>query len=246
MTMLAQRAQLAVNGRFKQDYRHVVLQMSGVLSYFRCHEASGALTCEKAAGDGTASDAPTSYQTAGPLLRGKTYGIGNTGVNDRIATGWGGLVSNTFSWSWWAKPQGTIELIGESTNNNEVSAWSPEQQMFGATSSGSVGVQMGTNGVAVYEHGGGHYPARLVYAITLSGWNHFVVRISSKAPSLYINGVFRESKVASPLATLYPPVFIGSSGAYNDAGAGEVSEVVLFDHVLSQAEIDLLYNTGIQ
>jgi hypothetical protein len=114
-----------------------------------------------------------------------------------------------------------------------------QHYLFGAQHGGEngagVGLSAGTNGLSVYEHGSSYMPAVLVHdQPSPSGWCIVAVNYAARAPTLDVNGLVAGREQASPRAQVTAPVEIGN-GAYG-AFNGDVSEILLFDRSLSEAE----------
>jgi hypothetical protein len=105
----------------------------------------------------------------------------------------------------------------------------------GGASNAGVGVSIGTNGVSVYEHGGGYMPALLVHDQTLNGWNHIAVVYTAKQPSLYINGILVRTGITSARAACFPSARLGGAGyGYHQ---GDLDEFRIWSASRTQAEI---------
>jgi len=53
-----------------------------------------------------------------------------------------------------------------------------------ATGIADMGVAVGTNGVAVFEHADNYMPAMLLWQGTISGWTHVAIVYNNRTPSL--------------------------------------------------------------
>jgi hypothetical protein len=96
-----------------------------------------------------------------------------------------------------------------------------------------IGVSVGTNGVEVVQHGPCHFPVTLSYAATLSGWTHIAVVHNNNTPTLYVNGVFAKTGLAS----LYP-TFPNSSVSYGYGYfGGSIDNIRVWNVAKTQSEI---------
>lgn len=120
-----------------------------------------------------------------------------------------------------------------------VGGTSGQRYLFGARHGGDLdagmGLSVGTNGVAVYEHGSGYMPAvaashRAVgLGLTLVGVNY-----DAGQPTLEVQGLSARVGTASTRRYVTAPTEIGA-GAYG-AFAGEVFEILVFNRALDTAE----------
>ena len=165
---------------------------------------------------------------------------------------------NSFAVSIWAKTEHAITLYGESAygtmyDNNYLLY--PAQVHAGlnlpsAESGAGVGLAVGSNGVAVYEHTGWHLPVMLQYASEIgTGWNHYVVTISDNgSPVLYVNGQY----VRTGVDTGYPKIFAflrddkdvesGVGGGCYGHFRGGLDDLRIYNRALSAAEVKALYD----
>lgn len=114
-----------------------------------------------------------------------------------------------------------------------------QRYLFGAQHGGDLaagaGLSVGTNGVAVYEHGSGYMPALASYQGTPgNGWVVVTLNYSERRPLLAVQGVPVGNTVTSPRAEVTAPVEIGA-GAYGAFG-GDLAEVLMFDRSLTETE----------
>lgn len=128
----------------------------------------------------------------------------------------------------------------ETESDNGVGGTSGQRYLFGAWHGGDFnagsGVSMGTNGVAVIEHGSGYMPALASYSGALGDTFHVLaIRYDRKQPSLFIDGLLARVGVVSPRSLVTSPVEIGA-GAYG-AFAGEIAEVLIYQRSLNDLEL---------
>lgn len=158
-------------------------------------------------------------------------------------------ISNNFTMEFWVKPDRTIKT-GMSEANDGFDGISGQSYAvypdWYTTSSGETGagVSVGTNGIAIFEHADNYMPARLVYytSISSSVWTHIAVVYTNKKPSLYINGVWKETGSASPKDYVHPSSKLGDhTMAYGRFG-GYVDEFRIWDGSLDETTIANWYN----
>lgn len=140
-------------------------------------------------------------------------GIGEDLTGRSITTGFYPPVSNKFTIDFWVYPTGFIHLYSQKTNGIEGTqagfgyAVAPD---YGGSwgdpaLNAGVGVAVGKNGVAVYEHTAGYLPPTLVYPTILDGWTHIaVVHRKPNLPRLYINGHYVHAGLVSPITYTRP------------------------------------------
>lgn len=105
-----------------------------------------------------------------------------------------------------------------------------------------VGVAVGTNGVSVCEASDLYLPSLLIDNLPLAGWNHIAVVYRDSQPILYLNGVFEKAGCHSE--KIVHPVF--NLGGGGDLGRydGKLDDVRVYDHALTDAEVQVLANPG--
>ncbi len=90
------------------------------------------------------------------------------------------------------------------------------------------GISLGTNGVSVYEHGGGYLPAIAVYsgANNLSAPAVITVDYNNKTPTIFINGTSAQTGLTSTQDSIFPSrqFCSGAYGAFN----GNIGEIIVF------------------
>ncbi len=133
-----------------------------------------------------------------------------------------------------ARPTADIELpeamdkgIASTRRQNFAVKTEQGQKMFG-DGHVNMGVSVGRNGVAVWEHGARYLPPRIVAKAALSGATDVVVVYRRGAPTLYIDGQAAGTAAASAF-TVHPgrPVTF----------AGELTGLTLFARALTAAEV---------
>ena len=174
---------------------------------------------------------------------------------------------DNFSFECWVNPTGTIVLASQATSGTQ--GTSGERYVLYPTWGGSnnsitgpsnpdagAGLSVGTNGIAVYEHGASYLTPLLVWNGTVSGWTHIAVVYTNKQPSLYINGVFVKTGLTSLKSRVYPSLGQWAGNAYNLSGGigggnygyfnGQIDEFRLWNSSLPAATIFANYNKIIQ
>jgi hypothetical protein len=116
---------------------------------------------------------------------------------------------------------------------------SGQRWLFGARHGGDqdagVGISIGTNGIAVYEHGSGYMPALLAHVRHLGhGLQLLAVTYTGQQPSLDVQGLPVRTGLTSPRRQVWAPVDVGA-GDYGAFG-GDLIEVAVFDRPLSLEE----------
>ena len=174
------------------------------------------------------------YQQAGQ----DGYALGFDGTDDYIVVGTTGRPADTFSFGGWFKTPATHEIDPQETAgyggvNNQRYAFDPQH---GGDSNAGAGLSIGTNGIAVYEHGSDYMPATAVYETELGDdWNHIMIVYDNKQPTIYLNGRAVLTGFSSPRAIVNSPIqFGGMAYGYFE---GLMDEVRIYDRALSAAEI---------
>jgi hypothetical protein len=153
-------------------------------------------------------------------------------------------LSNDFSIDVWAKPDGAINLPAEATSGTPGTAAGNGYLVgpdyggaWGAWSNhAGMGLAVGVNGVAVYEHTGAHLPPTLVWPGFLHDWTHLAVVYSNKTPRLYVNGHCVRVGLRSVIDAVHPSAgqFGGHSyGVY----AGRAWHYRVWDRILTPAQV---------
>lgn len=174
---------------------------------------------------------------------------------------------NSFTFECWVNPTATIVLAPEATSGTQ--GTSGERYVLYPTWGGSnnsitgpgnpdagAGLSVGTNGIAVYEHGASYLTPLLVWNNAVSGWTHIAVVYVNKQPSLYVNGVFVKTGLTSIKNRVYPSLGQWPGNQYNLSGGigggnygyfnGQIDEFRLWNVSLSPSTISANYNKIIQ
>lgn len=115
-------------------------------------------------------------------------------------------VNNSFTYECWVKPEGLIRIVKESPKG--VTGTRGQGYIIGPghtkeDESAGIGLSIGINGIAVFEHTSNHLPALLVYQTTLTDWTHIAIVFKEKVPYLYINGEFKRKGIGSQKEFVY-------------------------------------------
>ena len=208
-----------------------------LVGWWKFEEASGTLFDQSDNhNDGTPFNGVL-YQQAGQV----GYALGFDGVDDYVTVGTTGRPSDTFSFGAWLKTSATHEIEAEATSgtggvNNQRYAFDPRH---GGEQNGGAGLSIGTNGIAVYEHGSNYMPTTAAYPTELGDdWNHVMVVYDNKLPTIYLNGREVHTGLESPREIVYAPFqFGGMTYGYFE---GVMDEVLIYNRALSAAEIKKL------
>ncbi|MEJ2701738.1 MAG: LamG domain-containing protein [Sedimentisphaerales bacterium] len=208
-----------------------------LVGWWRFEEASGTLFDETSNhNDGTPVNGVL-YQQAGQV----GYALGFDGVDDYVTVGTTGRPSDTFSFGAWLRTSSTHEIEAEATTgtggtSNQRYAFDPRH---GGDQNGGAGLSVGTNGIAVYEHGSNYMPTTAAYPTDLGDdWNHIMVVYKDKVPTIYLNGRAVHTGLKSPREIVYAPIqFGGMTYGYFE---GLMDEVRIYNRALSAAEMKRL------
>jgi predicted CxxxxCH...CXXCH cytochrome family protein len=223
------------NGVWSNYSTETTFTTNNLISEWHLDEGSGA-TAADSFGSNTGTIRNGAVWDGTTAFLGKAL-IFNGSNNDVIWTYSAGIPANNFTLEAMVKATTIHEIDAESTIST--AGTSGQRYLFGANQSGSdggAGVSVGTNGISVYEHGGGYMPPLAVYSGSLGTvWNHIVVTYTNKQPRIYLNGVLARTGLTSPKTNIYAPTAIGG-GAYGFF-PGTIDEVRIYGNALSDAEI---------
>lgn len=168
--------------------------------------------------------------TGGPLTQGADYS----------------RIFNNFTIFIVAQATNSINVISES--NSGIMGLSGQRYLLwpsGCSYSSSCvtsGVSFGTNGVAVFEHGGSYLPA-LLFSSQSSGAQVVInVDYRERTPSLFVNGDFVKTGLTSSRNPVSAPAWIGGQPAAYGFFQGLVGEYIIFSRRLTSEERDLVNN----
>ena len=205
-----------------------------LVGWWKLEEASGDLMDSSDKGNhGTFNG--TLYQQPGV----EGYALGFNGVSDRLKCGDNGRPSNTFSFGAWIKTTVPHEVDSEADQYGGVNGqhYAVESRFQGANA--GAGLSVGTNGIAVYEHGDNYMPGVAVYEGEIGeDWNHIMVVYDKKQPTIYLNGkAVRTGQVSTRPEIIAPRRFGGMAYGFFE---GVMDEIQVYSRALTQAEIGSL------
>ncbi|PGZ95831.1 hypothetical protein COE51_19420, partial [Bacillus pseudomycoides] len=147
-------------------------------------------------------------------------------------------IRNSFTYEFWVKPESTIQIPREASSG--ITGISGQRYVIGPGHAGArenagVGVSIGTNGIAVYEHTTNYLSALLVFPVSIIDWTHIAVVYNNKTPYLYINGKLVKKGLRSRKVNVYPSGYLGG----HDYGyyVGFIKEIKLWNYTRSKEEI---------
>jgi RHS repeat-associated protein len=157
-------------------------------------------------------------------------------------------ITNTFTVELWVNPHDPHEIDPETQTgvqgvNGQKYFIYPNFGGDASTGYAGMGISVGTNGVSVYEHASNYMPALLVWNGTITGWTHIAVVYNNKVPSLYINGRFVRTGLASTKQTVSPSYNFGYGGY--GAIQGAIDEVRIWSVARTPQQILDNYQQGI-
>jgi len=184
----------------------------------------------------------------GTLVNGPVWAVGITdgalqfdGVDDHVVVGTTGQPSDTFTFGAWLKTSATHELDAQAASgtvgvNNQRYAFDPRH---GGDQNAGAGLSVGTNGVAVYEHGSNYMPATAAYPTDLGeDWNHILVVYVDKQPTIFLNGVAVHTGVRSTRQIVYAPIQFG--GMAYGYFQGLMDDVRIYSRALTLQEVRII------
>jgi hypothetical protein len=176
---------------------------------------------------------------------------------------------NSFSYSFWAKPEFSIIIPPESQSSDAASNLNSNPCVIHPIHGSSFGdfnivagsgIYLGMNGIYVQEHSGGWEAVSLSFTANLTGWHHIVVNYENRLSSIYIDGKFIKSGVISTrniFGSLGPDNFSaysnsGIGAGYSTGGTnpqktaqfykGDLDDFRFYNRALTQEEITYLAN----
>ncbi|MBM7603171.1 glycosyltransferase involved in cell wall biosynthesis [Metabacillus crassostreae] len=154
-----------------------------------------------------------------------------------------GNVINNFTIEFWAKPLASIVI--ETQKKKEVSRVEGQNfiifPMFGSvanedSSRAGVGVSVGTNGVAVFEHSQNYLPATLVAKVDIKNWTHIAIVYRDKTPFLFLDGKKIMKGETSIRNTVVPSGVFGGTPPFGSY-IGFVKEIRIWNTARTKGEI---------
>jgi Concanavalin A-like lectin/glucanases superfamily len=160
------------------------------------------------------------------------------------------LVRNNFTYEFWARPTAATDPCPESQNGN--CSGGPQHRLAifpddpNSNTSAGIGVIVATNAICVMAHAPLHLPCLLRHdaAISSTEFTHVAVVMENKQPRLYLNGVLVRTGLTSTRDFVYASWSVIGSGLGLGKYRGDLDEVSLYDRVLSDAEIQGIFNAG--
>lgn len=228
---------------------------TGLVGYWdmnRTGQGAGLTVDNNAIATGTAMNG-TTFGTAStpvfsPVMVQQAPGSGNAisfdGVNDVVTAANQTSAFNNFTVEAWVNPASTITLHAQSTSGAQGTVGTNRYLIFpqhgdtygnGSISAGA-GFSVGTNGVCVFEHGGGYLPSLLTWSGAISGWTHIAIVYTEKQPSLFVNGILVATGLTSTRSLIYASSASIGGGAYGHY-QGQADEIRIWSSSLTQDQI---------
>ena len=99
-------------------------------------------------------------------------------------------VTESFTIELLVKPQAAFDLNEWGTSGQRYAVFPTHGGWAYGGGHAGVGVSVGTNGVAVYEHSDGYMPRIIWYPVPITEWTHVAVIVKDRVSSLYVDGKF--------------------------------------------------------
>lgn len=164
------------------------------------------------------------------------------------------IVSNSFSFACWVKPEGFLETSAETIDGmsmlfdehplvvNPAGAW--------GDSSAGMGLAVGHNGVAVIEGSSCYYVPTLLHSGDFGNkWVHLVVTVyDNSAPVLYVNGSYIKTGLQNGRGKAFGAFDVGgiilddNNWDYHRNYTGAIDDIRIYNRALSAAEVKALYD----
>jgi hypothetical protein len=183
--------------------------------------------------------AGTTYTNAGLQIYLPTEKIFSNSTS--VTTFTGNSYCQNFTISFFAKTTSTtgFSAAGHIPGGTEQYLFSPTH---GGTTFDGVGVSIGTNGVATYEHSSGNLPINGSSSYILgTGWNKITYVYQNSIPKLYINGAYITTGITSPRGNACSPTGYGF-GSYSKAVNASVKNILIYNNALTASEVALIPN----
>lgn len=164
-------------------------------------------------------------------------------------------VTDDFTYSFWTLPDSlTPNLPSQGGSGTEGNVWQYiihpiHGHQFGTDSlHAGAGVYVGKNGIAVLEHSDAFQACPLVHELDVIDWIHVTITYAEGIPSLYVNGVFVKTGVATERLThislgtdvWYPQGGIGN-GYAEIQFEGKIDDLGFWSRALEASEISSLF-----
>ena len=156
------------------------------------------------------------------------------GVNDRLTFPLKERLEDNFEISFWAKPERT-NYIGNEYNSGVTGVGSRTvivEARHGGSSGkfAGLGITLGTNGFATYQHAHYLYATTLGVSSNLANWNHFSTVCKGNKATLYLNGKLVKSGIQTQrIQFLNTSVTVGKDW-YGPYYKGYLDELKVFDN----------------
>ena len=157
-----------------------------------------------------------------------------------------GSVANSFTVSFWAKPEINVLLnpifimgtISEPWTDYYAVYPSSGKQLFGEGHA-SCGITVGRNGIGVWENENDKPVLVLPVKIPISGWSHIGVVYENNIPSVFVNGklISQGEKSKYTVHALSPPAAMKTGDAYYN---GDMSEPSIVNEAMNQEQMAIL------
>jgi len=156
------------------------------------------------------------------------------------------LATDNFTMEAWCKPSSTITVQAESNNVSNTSGLSGQRYLIHPQNAGTnagAGLSLGTNAVAVYEHGDLYLTPILVSSTAISStvFTHITIVYISKQPRLYINGILTRTGLTSLKTAVYLTMRDIGRGDYGFYG-GSLATIRYYNTSLSVDQVLQNYN----
>ncbi|OXM83056.1 glycosyltransferase family protein [Paenibacillus rigui] len=151
---------------------------------------------------------------------------------------------NNFTYEFWVKAEEQHEIDSEGitgTSGVRGKRFAVGPGVGGSPYQAGTGISVGTNGISVYEHSTGYFPATLVYPGRIVGWTHVAIVYSQRQPFLYINGEFKKAGLTSPKAAVFASGTFGGLDPYGYF-VGCLDEIKLWNYPRTADQIRLSMN----
>lgn len=148
-------------------------------------------------------------------------------------------VLDNFTITFWAKP--------ESYAHNGKSMVFHASNPKGILEKGHAfcGLNLGQNGVRVYERASARTESVLVYESNIEGWSHFTLVYKDGTPSLFVNGKQVKTGVKSKY-NVHPGINAPAENEqFQTYFEGNNTPLVLDEKILSDSDISMLYSAGV-
>ena len=173
------------------------------------------------------------------------------GVNDTFSFSLSNQLSTNFSIFFWANPSKVTSFTGEKNSWVEFAFSTPRNPLLEAPhgqSKRGFGIDLGTNGLNVVNHGENHYNTSLSKTINLSGWSNYVFVCSNNRASVYKNGAFLHQGLSvNEQNILGVNLRFGLNGMTGQVGSiyyqGKLDEITVYNRVLNSNEVLQIHNS---